>query len=209
MFAAKVHILLTILATQGISLYDGRVPYFPIEVSRTAASSDLANTVMGLGFSTLFFTLYETNQLNPVTTLLAVGLCLVAAIKDTESFWGHMFAVGLVFGAACWHLYIRVAKFGIPPSELLVPFLWAMGVWALRIVFRSLAMLYLDPKLEHERVRGTWLGLTQAGFNRTREIMLKGPLAFEKDSDWFKIVPTLQICGVLQWVSFFALSLMF
>src|SRR5580700_7675823 len=105
MIAVKLHLLATIVITQVIALYDGQVPYFPIEISRTAASSTNAKNALAVGFGLLIVTLFFTRSLNDITVAIWVGLMFVALIPDTLNWWLHMLGVFIVFAAASVHVY--------------------------------------------------------------------------------------------------------
>ena len=98
MEAVKIHLVATILLVQFAS-YD-RVPYFPTEISRSAASSPNALNMMRIGFTTLLMTLYATDQFSVPVSILWVGLMIVAFVPDTLSLGGHMVGVALIFVAA-------------------------------------------------------------------------------------------------------------
>lgn len=74
MDAVKLHLAATVMATQACTLYSGAAPYFPIEISRTAASSPSASRALATGFATLLATMLYTKTLNAVTFTMWAGL---------------------------------------------------------------------------------------------------------------------------------------
>lgn len=197
LLAVKFHLFVTIIATQMAALGSGKVPYFPIEVSRTAASSDRAAFIFQFGMSVLLGTLNLTQTLTKGTFTLWIGLLVIAFVRDTDSWWGHMAGVGIVFCGALIHL---ASEKQVP----LLPLAWAIGIMGLRVVVRSLVLIAYDPHLG-----SVSLGTLK---DRTHAIMFRGRWAFadQYSSVWDNTIePTLQICGVLQWVAFYCLSLMF
>lgn len=202
MDAVKWHLATTILVTQAVALYDGRLPYFPIEVSQTAASSSSSLGAFTTGIASLLVTLIYTESLTDVTLALWVGLMVVALVPGTLSWSVHMLGVAIVFLAAGVHVYRAMAK---EPSKW-IPLAWAILLFSLRVVIRSMVIWSIHPPSP------TWYSSLEMLVQRTRAVMELGPLAFEPSLRarlWPWIGPTLKLCGVLQWVAFFALSLVF
>jgi hypothetical protein len=199
MEVVKVHLLATVLVTQALALYEGKVPYFPIEISRTAASSPMAMRSLTTGFATLLITLVYTHTLNAVTLTMWGGLMIVALVPDTFSWALHMLGVAIVLVAACVHVYHR-------RDMALLPTLVCVGtVYGIRLVLKAGVMLALDP--QSCASRGQPLGtMMSVLFSRTLDVMMHGPLAFGDAETWRQVAPVFKVCGVLQWVAFYALS---
>jgi len=201
MDAVKCHLLVTVLATQACALYEGAVPYFPIEISRTAASSPMAMRALAIGFVTLGITLWRTQTLDVITGTMWLGLVVVAAVPDTLNWVLHMAGVAVVFAAAVVHAH-RSRNIALVP-----PLVCAVTVYALRIVLKVGVMLAFDPKVRLGLGRGI-VPLAKLGFARTLDVMMLGPGAYGEDAAtlWPVIAPIFKVCGVLQWVAFYALS---
>lgn len=192
MLAAKIHLLATILVVQAIALYEQRVPYFPIEISRTAASSQTATYAMILGFGSL---LWHVPSYTAPALIIWVGLMIVALVPDTYSVGGHMAGVGLVFLGAIVNTHSNHGAGG----WLLIAF--ALVIYVLRIVFKGVALLLLDkPTLTASLQSGVVVALHQ----RIRDIMFGRAVDVAP-----ALIPYFQLSGVLQWVVFFALSYLF
>lgn len=209
MHAAKIHLLLTILATQIVALFVGGVPYFPIEISRTAASSKLASGCLSIGAITLIITLVAANELTPITFMMWAGLLIVALIPDNVFMLAHMLGVVIIGVAACLHVFsARSTKDGRSLSPLLVSF--AM-IYSLRWVLKVGVMLLHDPAINRpgrEWTHVNLLSLSSELTERALDIMLNGERAFGGNTAaWNDIRPLFQVAGVLQWVAFYTLSL--
>lgn len=199
MNAVKLHLLGTVVATQVVALYDGAVPYFPIEISRTAASSANANRALATGFATLIVTMLYTKTLDAVTFAMWLGLMIVALVPDTRNWSLHMLGVAIVFAAALAHVYRH------RDVSLVPPVLCAGVVYLIRLVLKAVVMLMADAKVR-AAVSQSWSALFAAMFERTMDVMMRGPLAYNDDNTWAMVGPVFKVCGVLQWVAFYALS---
>lgn len=186
MSAAKWHVLLTVLLTQALAYWKGNLPYFPIEVSRTAASDPLALNAFRIGILTLIFTLQTTEPYH--TAKLFVWLALVCiAVFDDENY-KMLHVVGLVmlgFGMA-WLAALR-KPYGWPIL------LTAAVIYGIRLVFKF-GVLYWFEMDRLDFVGAGHLALA---------IMSKGQASCKHAP---VVLPIFQICGVLQWCCFYALS---
>lgn len=210
MNAVKIHLLSTVLVTQAAALYDGAVPYFPIEISRTAASSPRASNALATGFCTLILTLFYTQTLDSITFAMWLGLVILALVPDSKNWALHMFGVWIVFAAACAHVYRRRED-----VSLLPPLVYATAFYLFRIALRTLVILNFDPKAQAAVLALTMRGernvpkVLKVLFDRAMDVMMRGPLALDEDHRtevWNRIGPAFKLCGVLQWVSFISLS---
>lgn len=106
MECVKGHLLAVVLATQVSALIWGKVPYFPIEISRTAASGAIPLTVFRVGVASSILTLLLARSLNPLTC--SVWLCLtVICVFDDVNFWAlHMLGVGGMILVAIYSVYL-------------------------------------------------------------------------------------------------------
>jgi len=208
MLAVKLHLLATIVITQAIAVNKGAVPYFPIEISRTAASYEVAGATFTAGILTLTVTLVWTAPTNCVTFGLWLGLVIVALVPDTVSVWLHMAGVAIVFMTTILHIYLRSAT--ETWQGLAIPIAWAIGIFALRIIVRSLVLFVFARQFYRFK---TYADVLEFCLTVSRNLMFYGRNTFPEgvlgDEAWAAIKPTMQICGVLQWVAFYALSLSF
>ncbi len=194
MLYVKLHLLVTVLIVQTLALLDrvSTLPYFPIEISRTAASSHMAGLAFRAGAVTSFVTLYYTDALNWVTLLLWVGLMIIAFVPDNLHFAGHMSGVGVVFVASLLQAWDR-------PNGLIILTV-AMLLFLSRNVLKFLV-------LQHDS-RASWfsLDLYKEVTARNFAIMFSPPGQTQVAPD---VLNVFRLGGVLQWVSFCTLSLLF
>lgn len=207
MEAVKIHMLATILATQLVAIYDGSVPYFPIEISRTAASSPTATHVLGAGILSMLPLLYRTNTLNVMTYGMWLGLAIVAIVPDTVSKSGHMAGVAVLYIAALARIFTELN------AAAFMHFLCSLFIFGIRLFFKvGILLLYDTPTRQSWRTPTDIFFNPRVGqtiYNRSMEIMFGGPSAFKYVEDASVILPIFKVCGVLQWVSFYMLSFVF
>ena len=200
METVKLHLLAAVIATQAVALYDGAVPFFPIEISRTAASSPRATNTLATGFATLIVTMIYTKTLDAVTFSLWLGLMVIALVPDSVSWTVHMLGVVALVAAACAHVYRR------RQIALVPPLLCALAIYGIRIVFKLVLLFTVDKQV----IAAAASNKLSIAFERSMDIMMRGPLAYNNDPElWNLVGPTFKICGVLQWAAFFALSFVF
>lgn len=84
MFLVKIHLLVLVILIQTIALLNttSALPYFPIEVSRTAECGELNQWIFPLGVLSLGLTMYLTNYLKAKYSIAWFGLLLLAWFDD-------------------------------------------------------------------------------------------------------------------------------
>lgn len=123
MIYTKLSVLLAVLCTALSGLLDGSVPYFPIEISRTAAGP-LGRIVFPLGTALSFaVSLYELRTLHAPF----LGLFILALVDDHTSWAIHMFGVFLMIVSIGWDAW----RFG-----KLWPFLLICCIYLGRLVLK-------------------------------------------------------------------------
>jgi hypothetical protein len=95
----KIHIFVAVVASQLAALFLDveRVPYFPIEVSRTAATGYYSKCVFNTGIMTLVVTMWLGDILRLKYALLYMSLVCIAYFDDVTHWHLHMFGVALLF----------------------------------------------------------------------------------------------------------------
>lgn len=103
----KQHLLVTVLLTQATSLLFGdRLPYFPIEISRTAASHPTSYYVLVFGTLTCFG--YISKYVDrPEMILSWLGMCVLAIFDDVNHWSAHMFGVLVMMLGVSTNIYLR------------------------------------------------------------------------------------------------------
>ena len=196
MLAVKCHVAVTILATFVSSLIWGTVPYFPIEISRTASSGPVPTLIFRTGCSLLLGTIWATNLLNASTLLMWVGLVIVAQFTDVEHLVPHLAGVALVFAGAASMSSV---------SKGLAPLLTAAVIFAIRLPLKVGALVLLEFGWP-----SPWYMILSPSFvlavrDKAMAVMYQGPEIACKHYPQ-SIESIFQITAVLQWVSFYALS---
>jgi hypothetical protein len=192
-----VHLITTILLVQFSAVWLDKassLPYFPIEISRTAASSPLARVILKAGFTSLIGTCLLTQSLTWPRFVLWLGLMLVAWFPDTEHMSLHMSGVAILFVASCMTLWTGWSR----QRGMLVVF--AVFVYGMRIVFKWVVLWLTDPRLVQFQASH---GLVKGFALRNQEIMF-GRESVPPDTEAF-----FKLSGVLQWICFVALSYLF
>lgn len=135
MQAVKLHLLITIICTQVAALLFN-VPYFPIEISRTAASGPISSLVFRFGLFSLIVTLLLTGTLNNQTLLLWLSLSMIALFNDKSYFWIHMLGFGIMLALSTYQAITR-------PLSLRLLIL-ALSLYLLRLVGKFMVLVLLE-----------------------------------------------------------------
>jgi hypothetical protein len=195
----KLHILVTILLTQAAAVYTGRAPFFHIEVSRTAASGALPLWIFRIGAASSILTLLATKSLSVQHSphLFAwVALVMIAVFDDGNWPVMHFVGIGVLALTACYALWLRGGTGGVFAITALL-------IWILRLVLKvGVVAWYELDKLPMGNMRTLIRLLT----SKAMHIMHGGTVACR---DPASVIPVFQVCAVLQWVAFYALSHVF
>lgn len=184
MDVVKVHLLVTIIATQLVALfYDRKVPYFPIEISRTAASGQTSLLTFRVGVLSILLTLFWTGHLTLTTFILWIGLSIVAVFDDV-SHWGlHMMGVAVVFTV----MAVRSIEHGS------MPVIYAVIIYGVRFLLDAATLVTYEK-----------CAFSPSSFTALhKDIMYRGAVACKRPD---VVIPVYRIGGVLQWAAFYALS---
>jgi len=198
----KAHVLATIVATQIVALLvDRSVPYFPIEVSRTAASGPTALCTMRVGFVLLLPVLVWQQQLTMPTLWLWAALVCIAVADDVRYWTVHMLGVAMMLPPLVVGAWSRSA---------MVPVLVGVSLYLFRLVIKTTVLIVYEVPVGEQRAQykqgiQTWLRwLVAKVMERGMAVMYRGADACQHPS---VVMPVFKICGVLQWVAFYCLSL--
>jgi hypothetical protein len=198
MFAVKCHVALTIAATVASSLVWGRTPYFPIEISRTAASGAVPLFIFRTGTALLLGTIWATGLLNVFTFCMWSGLMIVAFVRDIDHVDLHNSGTLVIF--------VGVLGVVITTGKGLAPLLVALAVSAAAKViqigviviaelgFPSPWYTFFSPTFA-SAVRQKALGIL---FHGAKSVCKHNPDAVEA---------VFKVAGLTQWLGFYSLSL--
>ena len=190
MQAAKAHLLVVIVLVQIVALYDGQVPYYPTEISRTVASSDSAGAIFKAGVLTLPLTLWLSGSAHLQSFGVWAALMIIACYDDVDSWGLHMAGVGLLGAVAVCNTWTK----GIDAA---LPLCAAFLLFGLRVVFKFLAILLFElPLLKVDWKDQSFLHVLVQTY---ASCMYNGPLSRSS-------LPMFKLGGVLQWVVFYLLA---
>lgn len=193
MRAVKIHLLVAVLATQAAALLvDCRVPYFPIEISRTAASGPVALFLFRAGVLTLPLTALYAGCARLQFWALWVSLLVIALYDDLRWHGMHMFGVTLL--AVVFAVLARDAG----PQGIHI-FTIAGYLYAARLVLRFGVVLFFETP---DNATVSLTTLVQAGFH-TLTVLLVGAPACKAPAI---TIAAFRLSGILQWLSFAVLS---
>jgi len=197
--SAKIHLFITIILTQISSILYNEIPYFPIEISRTAADGGvITKYIFNIGLTSIIITLFMTNNVTKETILLWIGLSIIALFDDKQHWIMHNLGVLILFIVAMINAY------HVGGSAVLFVFM-AIAINMIRIGFRILVVMYFEMNIG---IFDLWNHpkLIYDIFNLSKNIMYRGHISCSEPSI---TVLVFKISGVLQWVSFYALSFIF
>jgi len=108
--AVVLHLLCTIVATIVTAPFYGNPPYFPIEISRCAASGSIPLSIFRVGSFSLLATIVFSDKGSgaPSSTLLWIGMVLIASFRDEDSLTLHLLGIAIVFWAASTSVPVNV-----------------------------------------------------------------------------------------------------
>lgn len=211
----KYHILLTVLATQIAALCFGetRAPYFPIEISRTAAANSFSYAALLCGAVTmaLHFPQLSTNQSTNATWAMIwawFGFILVAACDDVTSWVLHMIGVGMLVSGASILCYISNDYNESARQAAIICMSCCCLLFLLRLVLKTLVVVGVE--LEHSVTSfRTWEsfvlnkgGLRTSVVQKSMDIMYNGPTSC-KYPQYTMVI--FKAAGVMQWLFFWML----
>lgn len=202
MFFVKIHILVTVIYTMYAAVFiDGCIPYWPIEISRMAASGDYALCGFRLGVTLMPVTLLCEN-VTPIAVALWVALMALAWIDDVTSFAGHMFGVVLLGLVCAIHAYQSAQS------------VWIIGIsvviFAARIGLKAVACVWEDLNSGHAYLNSAPIG-AQRIFAYTQQLACVGRDIMmgtrELKTTFGKVA--FRLGGLGQWTVFVLLSTLF
>ena len=213
-FLSKCHMILVILCTWLSALFiDRSVPYFPIEISRTAASGPVAHSVFTWGSISLILSLLYDNcfivargdmfQLvfgNPI--MLWPIVVSIAWFDDTRHFHLHNLGVTCMLGMIALHVFFaKDAQLKVPVyvSALCLVFMGAF-IKGGAIVYMEMKEPLYDWRVPL-RIASNTDGKMDEAVNSTLGIMYRGDA-----SEFAHLLPIFQVTGMLQWLCFYLLA---
>jgi hypothetical protein len=195
----EIILCVTVVITQLAALLQSpSVPYFPIEISRTAAANPISYRAFVIGCVSLGVPLLVSKDYATRYLLVWFSLLIIAGFDDQDYWLTHMIGVTFLFITVAARLYVQGWR-----SQVL--FVCGVFVYLMRIVLKFIVVLgleYDNPRLElftPSNLRSTIGSLTTIGL----DIAYRGASACKHPQ---YVLPVFRACGVLQWVSFYLLA---
>ena len=197
----KTHVFVTIAATQAASLFFTKLPYYPTEVSRMAASGPVPDAIFKAGLFGLVITLYLNNALNQQTGLLWTSLIAIAAFDTVRYPVIHLAGVGALMSAAAYATYCK-------GRHAMIPLFAAFSIYIFRVALKVLVVFFYEMSIKELNIWSfTQISLYRELFDKGMAISTYGAEACNFAPE--RVIPIFQLCGVLQWTVFYALSFLF
>lgn len=190
----KLHILLTVLLTQCAALFwDRAVPYFPIEVSRTAAAGPRALAFFRVGMLSLGMTLWSCGLLRAPYIAGWLSLIAIALFDDVHYRVLHSLSVAAL-GCSALAMLSHSTQWGHDVYYMSMAGTLHLLRWASKLA----AMLIFEP-WPHRSIP-LITALVKKVMRLHDAILYRGHPASAGTLFVFRC------CGVLQWVVFYLLS---
>jgi hypothetical protein len=185
-----------------VYFHSAAVPYFPIEISRTAAAGKWSHVVFNIGAFALGGTLYLNDLFFSSLTLGWAALCIVSSFDDFNHLALHTIGVfAMIFGTI---ISIRFSKtLSCDPKMVRL----AVFVYGARLILKLLAILKFEMNRSIFETE-TWFALISNDsfrkriFDTTLNIMYEGERVC---LDPQRTLMAFRLGGLLQWISFWLL----
>jgi len=175
----SLHLLIGLGLVQLAALcFSSELPYYPIEMSRIAASGALPLTLFRLVVLSLGIGLHMNSHLVPYTVW--VSLIVIAVFDDVIFPFLHMVGVSMLGMSALWLVYQNKPLYSY--NFIIVGL--AACVFFLRIVAKAAAVYSLEYIHNIQEIPGEAMAIMYTGYASRDTIMV------------------FRICGFLQWVVF-------
>lgn len=190
------HLLFGVILVHIFALFvDKKVPYYPIEISRVAASGYYANLILKTTSATLVANVFVLHE---KVSIFIYGMCfslIVIAFFDDFQYHGiHL--LGVVSLALCVILYtLETASFKLCLENGVVLVLIVL-IWS-----GSSFMKYMSVFIFETNEDKSFFFV----ISKIREIMIQGESACQEPG---VTLTFFKLCGVFQWTCFWLMSLL-
>lgn len=184
MLYVKLHLIFLVISIQLNAILNCQLPYFPIEISRTAECSECNKWLFFIGSILLGFTMFYTGQFKIKYFTMWVGLVLLSWFDDKEYLLLHLFGVFIMFVG----LYISINGSSTPKEDLKL-ILFAIIIYLIRIVLKVIVVFLFE--IDTYSIRDI--------IEKIILIMYYGGSVCESP---FLTIMVFRVCGVLQWIVF-------
>jgi hypothetical protein len=212
----KFHLLCTVIFTQVTALVfsgtNGKLPYFPIEISRTASSSPNAYAVLLAGMLTMSYHIYAlyrvTGVLDKPLLFVWSGACMLAIFDDVSNWSLHMVGVFAMVGGGIYIILNNDTQ-NVSVNVRSLYCVCAVSVYLIRFLLKSVAVIGFESDVtEAVWTPSTWFSfITESALRKTLvektlNIMYNGATVCLYPE---YTLPLFKASGVLQWVFFYLL----
>jgi hypothetical protein len=185
LYYTKLTILCIVTTLQTVALRWGSVPYFPIEISRTAQASIINQWVFPIASVLLPLVMVQTNEWDNKYIPSLFGLILLAYFDDKTHLVMHQ--IGVVIMVFC---ALNVIIYAPDYWNRFMLFLCALALLLTRIVLKVFIVSTVEL--------GSYS--PQAIMMKSIQIMYDGAYACQYPQ---YTIPIFQLGGLLQWVTFY------
>lgn len=186
---------------------DTHVPYFPIEISRTA-SGGWAYYILSFGTIPLILTSYaDKNKIDETRILMIFSIFIIAYYDDKKYLYEHQIGVLLLMLS---FLYNAI-KSEHQNANLMI-FLTCLIFYILRMIIKASFVLILVFKNDILNFYTWYNFLTTRQFIQVYEvctdIMYNGDKSnyLKDNTDTIYLLNAFRLCGMIQWIIFWFLS---
>lgn len=185
-FWVYIHLLLIFFSVTFNALRDPTLPYYPIEISRMAATGDLNKILFPISIISLGLTLWLTGDFRKCL-LSWVGLVILSVFDDKKFLLLHMLGVFVMV------IGVIVIGFNSSTADLVIV-MCALMLYVVRIALRVIVVC----SLEYEQ-GGNLIDILFVIKDRMQQIMYVGAAACKYPQHTLMV---FRVCGVLQWIIF-------
>jgi hypothetical protein len=180
-----LYLLFCICATIISAFVLRATPYFPIEISRCAASHSISQQCLTFGALTAPLVYFLTSNTPSLLAYAAFGgLIVLSLFNDVAFFLIHNFGVFMIFLAAVMQVVVSGQHF--------LNLFSALVILGLRLASKLTAMIFLENRRLSEAM------------HYAKQIMI-----FRAAPRHSATLLVFRICGALQWLSFLLLAQIF
>lgn len=192
----KVNLFLVILLTQLASIFfqPEKLPYFPIEISRSASSNELSRFIFMAGMAFMFFPIMYSGELEKYFPVW-VSVMILAYFDDKNYWLLHMVGVFLLFVTSFYRIYHCGFR------EFYIAFI-ALILYVMRVFFKFFTVAYLEQQIHPFDLPYN----LQSIFDQTKQIMYLGASVCRYPEITLSV---FRITGVMQWCVFYLLTAIF
>lgn len=190
--------------------YNG-VPYFPIEISRTAASRPYANFIFALGTTCLIIPMYFDNMLETASYIIMYfGLLFVAIYDDVTAWVPHMCGVVMIIMGFVLNYIREYSNTNKSKNDYNFRILVIAHIlFIFRVLMKVMVILKIELGLPLFRYN-TWLSFLIDSLYRDNVFTIAMDIMYNgKKYNTYNdtTIMVFKLAGILQWVFFWLLSL--